>query len=84
MFRAPANCVQYFTGTSGNVQSYGFAGGQLLTGMNYQNCIRTEDGYCGIEWKQSSTTSPGKYFREMGVGAKVLKVVKCFQAIFYT
>ena len=39
-FRAPQDCVQYFTGTQGRVQSYGWAGAQLLAGMNYQNCIR--------------------------------------------
>jgi len=55
--RAPQDCVQYFTGTQGRVQSYNWAGAQLLAGMNYQNCIRTEEGYCGIEWKTSSGTT---------------------------
>lgn len=55
--RAPQDCVQYFTGTQGTVQSYGWAGAQLLAGMDYQNCIRTEAGYCGIEWKTSSGTT---------------------------
>ena len=50
--RAPTDCVQYFTGISGNVQSYNFQGAQLLQGMNYKNCIRTEKGYCAIQWKQ--------------------------------
>ena len=26
--------------------------------MYYTNCIRTEAGYCKIQWKQSSTSSP--------------------------
>ena len=38
----------------------------MLQGMNYQNCIRTEEGYCAIEWKQSSTTTPDPF----GIGTE--------------
>ena len=65
IFRAPTDCVQYFTGKAGNVQSYNFAGGQLLQSMKYTNCIRTEAGYCAVQWKESSTTSPDPF--EFGV-----------------
>ena len=61
MTRAPTDCTQYFTGISGSVKSYNFAGSQLLQSQTYQNCIRTEKGYCGIQWKQSSTTSPDPF-----------------------
>ena len=57
--RAPTDCTQYFTGVAGNVQSYSY--GQMLTSQYYTNCIRTEKGYCGIQWKQSSTTSPDPF-----------------------
>ena len=40
MLRAPTDCVQYFTGTAGQIYSYNF--GQMLGGMYYTNCIRTE------------------------------------------
>ena len=63
--RAPTDCVQYFTGISGSVKSYNYAGAQLLAGQRYNNCIRTEKGYCAIQWKESSTTSPDPF----GVGA---------------
>ena len=53
-WKAPEDCVQYFTGASGSVQSYNFQGGQLLTQQQYTNCVRTEKGYCG----QSSHLSP--------------------------
>lgn len=76
-WKAPTGCTQYFTGLSGNVQSYGFAGGQLLAGMNYQNCIRTEDGYCGIEWKQSSTTTPDPFGIGVTVPAISIENVAC-------
>ena len=42
--RAPACCVQYFTGASGTIMSYNFAGGALLEGQMYNNCIRQEQG----------------------------------------
>jgi len=66
-WRAPTDCVQYFTGVSGNVQSYNFAGAQLLNSQYYDNCIRTELGYCGALWHESSTTSPDPF--DMTVGA---------------
>ena len=43
IFRAPTDCVQYFTGTAGSVKSYNYAGGQILAGQRYNNCIRTSD-----------------------------------------
>merc|ERR1712024_326716 len=58
-WKAPTDCTQYFTGVSGNVQSYSY--GQLLNSMYYTNCIRTEAGYCSIQWKQSTTTSPDPF-----------------------
>ena len=61
LFRAPTDCVQYFTGISGSVKSYNYAGAQLLAGQRYNNCIRTEKGYCAIQWKESSTTSPDPF-----------------------
>jgi len=64
-YKAPTDCTQYFTGKAGNVKSYNFGGGQLLQSLTYQNCIRTEAGYCAIQWKESSTTSPDPF--EFGV-----------------
>merc|ERR1712117_393896 len=58
-WKAPTDCTQYFTGVSGTVYSYSY--GQFLTSQYYTNCIRTEKGYCAIQWKQSSTTSPDPF-----------------------
>merc|ERR1711872_410887 len=52
---------QYFTGTTGTIQSYNFVGGQLLQGMYYTNCIRTEAGYCGIQYKESTGQTPDTF-----------------------
>ena len=48
-FRAPEHCVQYFTGLTGTINSYGFnlnnpAMSTLLQAQNYKNCIRKEKG----------------------------------------
>ena len=32
---------------------------QFINSQDYTNCIRTEDGFCGIEWKEKSGTSNG-------------------------
>ena len=60
-FRAPTDCVQYYTGVEGYVQSYGFGSGQLLSSQNYNACIRQEVGYCGIEWHPSTRTTPDSF-----------------------
>jgi len=60
-WKAPTDCVQYFTGTSGTIQSYNFAGAQLLQGMYYTNCIRTEAGYCAIQYKESTGQTPDTF-----------------------
>jgi len=42
-WKAPTDCVQYFTGLTGNVYSYNHQGGQFLQSQDYNNCIRTEE-----------------------------------------
>merc|ERR1719394_923036 len=60
-YRAPSDCLQYFTGKTGTVYSYNFAGAQFLSGMDYTNCIRTEKGYCAIEWKEKTGATPDPF-----------------------
>ena len=57
--RAPTDCVQYFTGISDTVQNYNF--GQQLQGQYYENCVRTAEGYCRIQWQQNSATTPDTF-----------------------
>merc|ERR1711997_428760 len=66
-WKAPTDCVQYFTGTSGNVKNYNF-GTQLLQSQNYNNCIRQETGYCRIQWQQNSASSPDTFQMDTVVG----------------
>jgi len=56
-WRAPAGCVQYHTGSSNNVKSYGHGSGQLLQSQNYNNCVRREIGYCSMVWREAGQSS---------------------------
>ncbi|TRY80076.1 hypothetical protein TCAL_09320 [Tigriopus californicus] len=51
--KAPEGCTQYFTGIMGTVESYNFQGGTHLANQDYLNCVRTELGFCQIEWSHS-------------------------------
>ena len=41
-WRPPDGCLQWFTGTSGYIQSFNYAGGMHLASQEYHSCIRTE------------------------------------------
>ena len=56
-WRPPQGCLQYFTGTTGYIYSYNYAGGYHLASQQYTNCIRAEAGYCSIAYTAVSTTS---------------------------
>jgi hypothetical protein len=40
--RAPDDCLQYYKGFYGNLQSFNFPNGQVLSSQNYRICIRRE------------------------------------------
>ncbi|XP_013189218.1 uncharacterized protein LOC106133907 [Amyelois transitella] len=63
---APNGCLQYYTGTTGTINSFNYGtaantqlSASLVTGtrqianMNYGICIRMEAGYCGIQYAQT-------------------------------
>lgn len=68
-WRVPSGCVQYFTGITDKVASYGHQSAQLLQKQAYNNCIRQAEGYCSMLWKEvgqasltgSTTTSPDPF-----------------------
>ena len=43
VFRAPADCVQYFTANAGTFTSYNF-GGLMLQNQNFATCFRKNEG----------------------------------------
>ena len=50
MWKPRSGCSQWFTGVTGTLQSYNFAGGIHLANQDYTVCIRQEAGYCSIEY----------------------------------
>ena len=59
--RAPTDCLQYHTGPSGNIQSFNFPSGQLLSSQAYRICFRQERDYCSITFTASLSTSPDPF-----------------------
>ncbi|TMW54814.1 hypothetical protein DOY81_000047 [Sarcophaga bullata] len=50
--RAPAGCLQYFTGTEGIFQTFNFAdNGRHLANQNYRICMRQEMDMCSIVYQ---------------------------------
>ena len=47
---AQQGCFQYFTGLTGTLQSYNYAGLAQIQGQQYKNCIRAEEGFCCIQF----------------------------------
>merc|ERR1739844_609495 len=49
-WKAPSDCAQYYTGTSGRLQSFNFGVSTQfqLWGMDMTLCIRPEPGYCSV------------------------------------
>ncbi|KAF0294713.1 hypothetical protein FJT64_007638 [Amphibalanus amphitrite] len=50
---APAGCLQYYTNVTGMVQSFGFdtnTNGPHLANQRYAICVRTNAGFCGIQY----------------------------------
>jgi len=52
--KAPGGCLQYFTGTSGNILSFNAgATGALIANLLYNTCIRREAGMCSYTVRQA-------------------------------
>jgi len=61
--RAPTDCLQYFTGLSGNVMSYGWTAQQvLIRNQAYTNCFRQEVGFCSIEFSVTNSGESPDFF----------------------
>lgn len=60
-YLAPTDCLQYFTGNIGTVMSFNFAGGNFLQNQRYRVCIRQEEGFCGVNYNQSTNMTPDSF-----------------------
>ncbi|XP_075532255.1 uncharacterized protein LOC142564933 [Dermacentor variabilis] len=71
--RAPSNCLQYYTGVSGNFSSFDYAEAQeipprrgYLNNLDYTVCFRKEAGFCSITYSVPGMDVP---FSIQNVGA---------------
>lgn len=56
--RAPTDCMQYYSATSGIIQTFNFAeNGRHLANQKYRVCIRQETGMCSIAYEPCSERS---------------------------
>ena len=55
-WRAPPDCLQYMTASTGFIQSFNYDGGVHLANQNYQICMRTGRGMCKISYVATSTS----------------------------
>ena len=58
-YKAPTDCVKYFTGTTGVATTYNF--GHMLQSQDFSTCVRQEIGICGISWSQTAISSPDPF-----------------------
>jgi len=54
--KAPGGCLQYFTGTSGNILSFNSANA-LLDDLLYNVCIRREAGFCSYTVREARSAT---------------------------
>ena len=74
-WRPPEGCLQYFTGTTGTIQSYNYVGGYHLASQKYSNCVRTEQGYCSIAYSAVITASD--FSLSGSAGTALLQATQC-------
>lgn len=56
--KAPGGCLQYFTGTSGNVKSFNSGtSGALIDNLLYAVCLRREAGMCSYTVRQARSAT---------------------------
>jgi hypothetical protein len=69
--KAPGGCLQYYTGTSGNIVSFNKNGdaGSLIDNLLYNICIRREAGMCSYTVRQAR--GAGAAPDSFAVGAEV-------------
>ncbi len=55
-------CLQYFTGVSGQIQSFNYNSGTglQLSNTDYSVCVRMERNFCGIQYQACNDN--GKIF----------------------
>jgi len=56
-WRAPVDCVQWYTGRSDTIQTYNWQSSQITRALDYRICIRDAEGYCSVTYSETSGTT---------------------------
>jgi len=76
-WRAPADCLQYHTGVQGNIMSFNFPNGQILSSQAYRICFRQELDYCKISYTASLVTKPDPFELNTGTTGTTTTLANC-------
>merc|ERR1711997_1296608 len=84
--KAPGGCLQYFTGTSGNIMSFN-AGttGALIDNLLYNICIRREAGMCSYtvrEARSATGATPDSFLVGNGLADAAVSAAECATGAF--
>ena len=71
------DCFQYHTGIFGNIQSFNFANGQMLSSQAYKICFRQELDFCTISFTASLDTTPDPWELLTGNSGTTTTVANC-------
>merc|ERR1711997_526350 len=84
--KAPGGCLQYFTGTSGNILSFN-AGttGALIDNLLYNICLRKEAGMCSYtvrEARSAAGATPDAFLVGNGLADAAVSAAECATGAF--
>jgi len=68
--RAPTDCVQYYTGLAGQIESFN-NNDVMIRNQNYMICIRQEEGFCSFELSETNSGTPDSFDLDDGATALI-------------
>ncbi|CAG7717029.1 unnamed protein product [Allacma fusca] len=80
---APSNCLQYYRGVMGSIQSFNYitdTSPQYLNNLNYAICIRREAGFCSVTYTNAGPDGTYQPFQIVNANAEGALVIPSGQA----
>jgi len=83
-YKAPAGCLQYFTGTAGTIKSFNWGDGTgtcsagcLTQSQDYYACVRKESGMCSIQYVPTTVTTGDAWDMSNGIAISAVGYANC-------
>jgi len=83
-YKAPAGCLQYFTGVAGTIKSFNFGDGTgtcsagcWTQSQDYYACVRKESGMCSIQYAPSTVTTGDAFKLTNGATTSLVDADNC-------